>query len=261
MNAPLDLAALVPAAYAEYCQTLSLGEPVASGRGELVPATRLLEHKPAMLDAMRAIYQGDDERALLSQWTKYYLGVVLPPALIAAHLLGRPLAMALEHATVLMHGGLPQTLWLPADALGEPVAAPAERYRSLCVEHLTPLFELFGTAARLSPKVFWNNAGNSLEYALVTEFGGERALADRDYLFDSRLFFDTGRPNPLRQAIRYVVTERPGLDSPFRVRRVCCLRDRLPDEIGLCSSCPLLLTMPDAALAEQLRMMKEASEE
>ncbi|WP_432721083.1 siderophore-iron reductase FhuF [Jeongeupia wiesaeckerbachi] len=261
MSTPPDLASLVPEIHAEYCRSLRLGEPVQPVRGQLVPATRLLEHKDAMLAAMQAIYQGDDERALLSQWTKYYIDIVLQPALIAAVVLGRPLAMALENSTLELHGGMPQAVWLPADALGDVIEDPAMRYRSLCVEHLAPLFDAFGAAVRLSHKVFWNNAGNSLEYDLVTLFDDERARADRRYLFEGRHFFDTGRSNPMRQVIRYADTDRPQLDSPFRARKVCCLRDRLPDEIGLCSSCPLLLTLPEAELAAQVRLMKEVSEE
>ena len=41
------------------------------------------------------------------------------------------------------------------------------------------------------------------------------------------------------------------LPTPFRARRVCCLRYEIPGETQLCGSCPLLLTMDDAALAEQ----------
>ncbi|WP_455733051.1 (2Fe-2S)-binding protein, partial [Burkholderia stabilis] len=37
----------------------------------------------------------------------------------------------------------------------------------------------------------------------------------------------------------------------FRARRVCCLRYEIPGETQLCGSCPLLLAMDDAALAEQ----------
>ena len=244
MSAPPDLSTLVPEPWAGHCQTLRFGEPVLPGLGQLVPATRLLEHKAAMLAAMRAVYQGEDERALLSQWSKYYIDVVLPPALIAAQVLGRPLTMALENSTLVLCGGLPQTLWLPVDALGSIADAPACRYRSLCVDHLAPLFDMLALAVRLSPRVFWNNAGNSLEYALLTLFDSERAHADKTWLFENRQFFDTGRANPLHQVIRYVDTDRPGLDSPFRSRKVCCLRDRLPDETGLCASCPLWLTLP-----------------
>jgi ferric iron reductase protein FhuF len=41
------------------------------------------------------------------------------------------------------------------------------------------------------------------------------------------------------------------LPSPFRARRVCCVRYEIPGETQLCASCPLLLTMRDDELALQ----------
>lgn len=255
--APFSLAERVPARYAPHCRPLRFGTPQLRGAGVLVPATRLAGHVDAMLAAMCGLYDGDDRRALLSQWSKFYFNLVIPPALVAARVLGRPLAMALADSTVLLRGGLPQSWWLPHGAFGEASESPALLYRSLCVDHLAPVIAVLAEAARLSPRVFWSNTANTLEYALVTEFGGARARDEAAYLFESRTFFDRDEPNPLRHAIRYVEPKNPLLDSPFRVRRVCCLRDRLPGEKLLCSACPLLLSMSDGELAEQRRLGQE----
>lgn len=256
-----SLSELVPEIYHEHCEPLRFGIPHAQKGSVLLAPAQVLEHKDAILDAMQAIYQGDDERALLSQWSKYYIDVVLSPAVVSALVLGRPLAMALEACTLELRGGMPQTLWLPASALGAKTDEPAIRYRSVLLDHLAPMFELLGAAARISPKVLWNNAGNSLEYILCTEFDSAGARRDAAYLLENRKFFDTDRPNPLRQVIRYIDSGRPQLESPFRSRKVCCLRDRLPEEIGLCYSCPLLLTISDMALNARQRLILENSEE
>lgn len=244
MGIPLRLTELLPADYAEHGRHLQFGIPVWSGRGVVVKLPNLLQHLPAMLEPMSAIYQTDDERVLLSQWSKAYIDLILPPVLVAAQLLERPLSMTLQQCSLLLHGGMPSMLWLPEGSLGAPVASPQQRYRSLLVDHLAPLFDDMAKAVRLSPKVLWNNLGNSLEYDLNTVYGSERARADIQYLFESCQFFDTGRPNPLRQTIRYLPSDRPPLSSPFRARKVCCLRDRAPEDVGLCSSCPLWLSMP-----------------
>ncbi len=259
------LAALAPepelARWASWCEGLHFGVPRPAAHEIALPATRLAECIDTLLTGVRALYEGDDERALLSQWSKLYFNLVVPPALVAACVLGRPLAMALPDCTVVLRRGLPHALWLPSDTLGTPAglgaasAEPVARYRSLCVEHLAPLIEQLAQAVRLAPRVFWSNAANTLEYALVHELPA--GAGDAAWLFGQHSFFDTGASNPLYRAIRYVDTTRPGLDAPFRARRVCCLRDRLPGEEMLCSACPLLLTMSDAELAGQMRLRKE----
>jgi len=60
-----------------------------------------------------------------------------------------------------------------------------------------------------------------------------------------------GEPNPLRMPVRETTPRSALLPSPFRARRVCCVRYEIPGETQLCASCPLLLTMPDEALALQ----------
>lgn len=246
---PSGLADLVPAPCVPACERVWFGTPAADDADVVLPAEHLAEHLDLLLAGARTLYAGDDARALLSQWSKLHFNLVIPPVLIAARVLGRPLA--LTGAAVVLKGGLPHALWLPHGALGEPCGEPAVLYRSLCVEHLAPLISALARAVRLAPRVLWNNAANTLEYALRYELpdGG----ADLAYLFEQRDWFDTGTANPLYRAIRYVDTVRAALGSPFRSRHVCCLRDRLPGELH-CAACPLLLTMADEELVEQMRL-------
>lgn len=250
-----DFAELVPAAYRPYCQSVRFGVPESCG-GVAVPLPRLPEYLSVLLSAMRQRFGGGDAQALLSQWSGCYFSLLLPPALVAARVLRRPLEMALDNCILVLCDGIPQTLWLRADALGQPTDDVARRYRSLCVDHLAPLIDKLSAAAKLAPRVLWSNVGNSIEFALSTGFAGELAQSDADYLFGRREFFDTGRSNPLRQPVRYVDSMTPLLVSPFRIRRSCCLRDGLPGESMLCSSCPKLLKLTEGELAEQLRLRK-----
>lgn len=256
VTASHDLAESVPAAYAPYCRSLRLGSPELCG-GVAVPLPSLADHCDSLLIAMQRQYGGGEARALMSQWSARYFSLLLPPALVAARVLRRPLGLAWGDCTVVLHEGMPQTLWLPADALGSPADDVARRYRSLCIDHLAPVIEVLSAAVRLAPGVLWGNVGNSLEYALATGFAGEGAQGDADYLFGRREFFDTGRPNPLFRPVRYIESPSPLLEPRLRVRRNCCLRDLLPGERMLCSSCPKLLKLNESELAEQLRLRKD----
>jgi ferric iron reductase protein FhuF len=54
----------------------------------------------------------------------------------------------------------------------------------------------------------------------------------------------------LRDVVRMMTPRSSRLPTPFRARRVCCLRYEIPGERRLCASCPLLLTMNDEQIAE-----------
>ena len=249
------LAQHLPPAWAEASETVYLGEPGQySGPGTLVRADCVMAHLPSMRDAMRARYAGEDARALLSQWSKYYFSLYIGGAVAVAVLLRRPLRMDWQHCHLILRDGMPQALVLPADALGELTDAPSQRYRSLCVGHLMPYIEAMATAVRVAPRVLWSNVGHTLEYALSQLEAQPLAASDRAYLLERGTLLDTDMPNPLLHAIRFVTPNSPQLANPLRVRRVCCLRYLLPGEELLCTSCPLLLKLSDAALAEQLRL-------
>jgi len=255
---PSCFAESVPEQFAPHCRTVWLGQyPGGNNPGLLVPATRVSDHLPALLGAMRQHYAGDDARALLSQWSKYYFSLIIPAAVVAAQVLRRPLRMALETSTLVLRHGMPHAMWLPAGALGAISDDPAQRYRSLCLEHLAPQIALFAASAKIPQRVLWNNVGHALEYALSTLTDGKDAAQEMAYIFERQAFFETTQPNPLYRAIRYVTPVSPQLPNPMRVRRICCLRNQLPGEKMLCSSCPLLLNLSEPALAAQMRLASD----
>ncbi|HKT63846.1 MAG TPA: siderophore-iron reductase FhuF [Burkholderia sp.] len=220
----------------------------------VVPVSALRDHRAAMLDAMVRHYGGDPEqhaRALMSQWSKYYFGRAAPAGVVAALTLGRPLDMAPERTFVALDDGMPAALYFAPDALDAPCDAPARRYAGL-VAHLGAVIDLLAATGRVTPRVLWSNAGNLLDYLLDTYRTLPCAadpVRDADWLFGASCV--QGEPNPLRVPVRDAVPRSPLLPTPFRARRVCCLRYEIPGETQLCGSCPLLLTMDDAALAGQ----------
>jgi ferric iron reductase protein FhuF len=255
-STPFDLDALLSGPLALLRGNLRFGAPQAEPGQTLVRADRLAERADMLIAAMRGVVPGDDARALLSLWSKRYWNIALRPAVVLALLGPRPLRMPLAECMVALQDGLPQALWLPLDAVRPPAEHAATRYQSLCVEHLAPLIQALSATVRLAPRVLWNNAGNQIEALLANAHqwsdAGARAQHDARFLFASAGWFGSAQANPLRQPVRYVATASPHLPNPLRMRRVCCLRYRLPDEAP-CSSCPLLLTMSEAELQAQAR--------
>ncbi|MGS0743047.1 siderophore-iron reductase FhuF [Glaciimonas sp. GG7] len=255
--APTCLAELVPSQFAGQCKNVWLGpHPEHKTCSMVIPAATVIDHLPILLAAMQEYYAGDDRRALFSQWSKYYFSLVIPAVVVAARILHRPLNMALDTSTLVLRNGMPHALYLPADALGTVSADPAIRYRSLCMEHLAPQIAAFSTVAKIPQRVLWSNVGHTLEYALSTIAAEKKVAHEIAYLFERQAFFETSQPNPLHHAIRYRQPASPQLPDPMRVRRICCLRNQLPGEEILCTSCPLLLTLDASELAVQLDAKK-----
>lgn len=218
--------------------------------------SELADQRDRLLDAMALRYAGDaalHARALLSQWSKFYFRLAAPAAIAAALTLRRPLAMNARRCTVALRDGMPEALYLPADALGAIADEPAHRYVSFMREHAAAVIDSLSALARISPRVLWNNLGNLLDalFEAHREDGAsEIAACDAAWLFASPSLFD-GEPNPVLHALRLMAPRSSLLPVPFRARRVCCLRYEIPGERRLCASCPLLLTMNDEQIAEQ----------
>lgn len=219
----------------------------------------LAGQRERLLDAMTLRYAGDAQRharALLSQWSKFYFRLAAPAAVAAAVTLRRPLSMPARRCTVVLRDGMPDALYLPADALGPITQEPGERYVSLLRDHLDVVAGLLSEVANIAPRVLWSNAGNLLDASFEAHAGGAsegQARGDAAWLFGSPSLFG-GEPNPLRHAVRPMTPRSALLCAPFRARRVCCLRYEIPGERRLCSSCPLLLTMTDEQIAEQVAL-------
>lgn len=221
-----------------------------------VKVDELAGQRDRLLDAMAQQYAGDATRhgrALLSQWSKYYLRLAAPAAIAAALTLRRPLAMPAHRCTIALADGMPVALHLPSDALSAIASEPAVRYRSFLHEHLRVVIDILAELARIAPRVLWGNAGNLID-ALFDAYRDDAAAAqashDAAWIFGSPCLAE-GERNPLRESVRPMTPRSALLPTPFRARRVCCLRYEIPGERQLCASCPLLLTMNDEQIAEQ----------
>nr|ADU90669.1 putative iron transport protein [Collimonas sp. MPS11E8] len=156
--------------------------------------------------------------------------------------------MAPDRTRLLLRAGMPAALYFAADAL-QPPRPDAAACPAALIGHLQAVIETLAGMTRIAPRVLWGNAGNLLDY-LAAECaalpGGAGAVEN---LF--RPCLGDGEPNPLRCPVRQVQPRSSLLPNPFRARRVCCMRNEIPGETNLCTSCPLLLTMCDDALARQ----------
>lgn len=204
-------------------------------------ATKLLDHDVLLAQLSRyRHYHGDDADwlAAASLWSKLHFSRVAIPTLVANLLLGYDLLVG-DDELRLAFGDHGQTtrLWLPHG--GVPLAStdPQARFSSLFDDHCAPLIDALAAISGLSAKVFWSNLGHYVEFVGKTcsrhpEFSGagEPLLA---YL-DTKTLPD-GRRNPLYQPVRYLEL---GGNTPARVRRLCCIKYRLPGE-SLCGGCPL----------------------
>lgn len=206
-----------------------------------IAASALLDREKleeALGPFMATYGEGADRKAAASIWSKYLFSSVSIPTLVANLLLGQALPVGLGQVRLeLGEKGQTARIWLPHGGVKLPSKAPEIRFSRLFDDLCAPLIETLAAASGLSPKVFWSNLGHYVEFVGNTcsqhpDFSGAGEPLLR-YL-DARTLPD-GRRNPLYQPVRYLEL---GGEAPKRVRRLCCVKYRLPGE-PLCGGCPL----------------------
>lgn len=195
----------------------------------------------------RPHFAAEDLRAVATLWSKHYFVRLLLPVLCATLLGQRALPLRIESLRVLVdEQGRPQAFCLPH--AGQPLAASAagEGLLSLLNDNLAPFIDALSACSGLTGKVLWSNAGNYFEAALRQLAGlvdAPASLAAGETLLQARWLPD-GRRNPLFEPVRYVAAEHTdGITRIWRKRRLCCIRDLLPD-VELCPNCPRLKVPP-----------------
>ncbi len=243
------LAPLFQGGFASYGHLLRLAEPddTAIPLSDLFDGQRLRQcpwqFRPDLVD--------EDERALLSIWSKYYFLRLIPPVLAANLILQRELPVSVDTLAVeLGADGLPCVFVLPDDGL--PLATPAESspssnvslhpltlFERLMLENLQPAIGAWQQALGLSPRVLWSNASRYIHW-----FMGELKNAGLPEMFWApgqalleQPTFASGDKNPLFGAYQERLNANTG--KRLTVRRTCCIRFRLPDT-ALCEDCPRL---------------------
>jgi ferric iron reductase protein FhuF len=204
-----------------------------------VPAEALLNTsmKVAIGARFARRFQNFDPRAALSIWTKCYINVIVPPALLCDLFLGLQLPLSLARSAFII-GDDARVVALKI--CGSPVnvgfADPFDRFGHLIFDHFEPLIELWSARSDVTRRVLWSNVGNTFEAMLakVEAVSGRKDRLDGARWLMSQQLWKDGRPNPLYVAVHYV---KQG-DDNIRVRRVCCLQYLLPDR-RFCKACPV----------------------
>ncbi|MFW6198978.1 MAG: siderophore-iron reductase FhuF [Gemmatimonadota bacterium] len=222
---------------------------------QCVPAVDLLQ--PDSFDRIVAPFvarhPGADRRAVISFWTQWYFGILIPPAVAANLLLDVDLPLALDEVGVLLHEEEHRPTGFRLPSVGrklEPDADAFQRFHRLVGLHVEPLVDAVARTSGLAARLVWSNAGNYFDWIVRELEEGkhthERDPGGRDGRGDegaasigmrhlgSRLRPD-GSKNPLFQPVRPV--EQDG--EEVLQRRICCLRYLLPGIAACGDRCPL----------------------
>lgn len=233
----------------EVCETidrLAVGDYASFG-GRLVgpeeprpglPADHLLDG--SMREAIRhrfaQRFEAFDIRAVQSIWMKWYLNAFIPPVLLADILLGQSVSVDLsELRFIIADDGRVAAVKIGGtrDSSGEE---PFRRLRPLLFDHFAPLIEMWCGRTEVTARVFWSNVGNTFEAMLrrIEAVSGPSERLSEAQRWLSEPATPTGEPNPLFDAIHYVLED----GALERRRRVCCLQYLLPDR-RFCKACPI----------------------
>lgn len=233
------LAPLFQGGFSSYGRLLRLAGPndAAIPLTDLFDAGRLRQS----LYQFRPDLKGEDERALLSIWSKYYFLRLLPPVLAANLILQRELPLSVNVLAVEVDAqGLPGVFVLPDD--GQQLVAsahPLSRFEGIMRDNLQPVITAWQQALGLSTRVLWSNASRYIHW-FTGELKGsglpEMLWAPGQALLDQPIF-ENGDRNPLFGAYQDRMNANTG--TVITVRRTCCIRFRLPDT-ALCEDCPRL---------------------
>ncbi|GFM80176.1 siderophore-iron reductase FhuF [Pseudomonas cichorii] len=197
------------------------------------------EHFSDFVDGLLLRYKTDERLALVSLWSKWYFSTFMAPVMATSLLQQCELPLALADTGLqLGDDSRPKALHLAHAGNPLPPCSAFERFHGLIDGHLTPVIEALVKVTRASPRLFWSNAGNTFEFVTsrldLHPLANPQSTAPAREILTARLRPD-GRRNPLFAPVRYHDT---GENEPLRLRRICCIRYRLPG-VGYCSSCPL----------------------
>ncbi|MCS2149274.1 siderophore-iron reductase FhuF [Scandinavium manionii] len=178
--------------------------------------------------------QTRENKPLLSLWAQWYIGLQVPPLMLALLTEKRALSLSPQHFHVEFHEtGRAAKFWV--DVQEDPYLTQQSsliRMENLVTQTLVPVIEALEATGEINAKLIWSNTGYLINWYLgemKTLLGDEQVNSLRQHLFFEKQFSD-GRDNPLWRT----VVMREGL----LVRRTCCQRYRLPD-VQQCGDCTL----------------------
>lgn len=224
---------------AYFLDTIRLGEQAPAGCMPLSAWSM-----PSNFSRLNALY-GDyiyrehsemmrENKPLQSLWAQWYLGLLLPPMMMALLLENRALDISPEHCHVeFTETGRPAVFWFN---VREDVKArflpPLQRIERLIQHHLIPVVEGIEQHGSINGKLIWNNTGFILHWFLgeIAPLIGEPLR----YELEQALFFSRILPGGADNPFFRTMLPRDGEMQ----RRTCCQRYRLPD-VQRCGNCTL----------------------
>lgn len=200
--------------------------------------------RPAKLHSLQAtyarhIYQKQPDltpegKPLLSLWAQWYLGLMVPPLLVALLTQQYAIDLAPEHLHVEFHEtGRAACFWM--DILQDKALTSQgdiSRIEALITQAMRPVVAALEATGEINGKLIWSNTGYLINWCLGEMkplLGAARVDALRQFCFFEKQLSDNS-DNPLW---RTVVTQ-----DGLLVRRTCCQRYRLPD-VQQCGDCTL----------------------
>lgn len=173
-------------------------------------------------------------KPLLSLWAQWYVGLMVPPLMLALLAQDVALDVSPEHFHVEFHEtGRAACFWIDVHEDSQTSRLPAQQRMEVLISRaLVPVIEALEETGQINGKLIWSNTGYLINWYLNEMkplLGEEKVEALRQFCFLGRTLSD-GSDNPLFRT----VVQRDGL----MVRRTCCQRNRLPD-VQQCGDCTL----------------------
>lgn len=200
--------------------------------------------KPTELRSLLALYsdhiyrhqpmQVRENKPLISLWAQWYIGLLVPPLMLALLTEESALSLAPENFHVEFHEtGRAACFWVDVrHDLRASQKTLGERMENLVTQALSPVVATLEETGEINSKLIWSNTGYLINWYLgemITQLGDEQVNQLRQSCFFAKTLAN-GEDNPLWRT----VVLRDGL----LVRRTCCQRYRLPD-VQRCGDCTL----------------------
>lgn len=184
------------------------------------------------------IYQASEDtrqsKPLKSLWAQWYLGLLVPPLMLALLANDKAIDVSPERIRVTFHEtGRAARFYLDVrEDLSTTLLPPHLRLEKLWTASIAPVVDALEASGDINGKLIWSNSGYLINWFLGEmreQLGEAQYNALRHACFFNAQLSD-GRDNPLYRT----VVPRNGL----LVRRTCCQRNRLPG-VQQCGNCTL----------------------
>lgn len=238
------LSAVFTGPFSRYRDTVSVGD---GAPGALAGRDML---SPVVMDRIcrgyARRYGTDDQRALLSMWSKSYADTVMPATMVASLVFGRTLPVALDDLRMALDDdGCPIRMILPHGGTDLPADSDVfMRFSPLIKANLEPVMAVLARQGGLSARALWGNVASHFEWIVkVLQSSGaisDEAASECGSVLATRIWPGASF-TPVAEALRPGARNRQGL----RWRRVCCVRYLIPSLArAFCSNCPITRQRP-----------------